>query len=314
MSTAPRPYTRPSLDQPLECRLGPVGLLDRHHVRVIAQHHCPLRAVPPQPAEDGLPLGLNPHVLDLDPSPLQNPAQPTGSRSLVPRRIGRVNPQIRDEVLQRLSPRRAPVNLHHVRPPCPRAHPSYDPHALSSGSMPNDDVLHDFHPLVAEWFRSRFPKGPTDAQQDAWPHIRAGRDTLVAAPTGSGKTLTAFLAGIDVLVREAERGDLKQELRILYISPLKALANDIQRNLDDPLSELMVLARKRGDLVPEIITAVRTGDTEQEDREDMRLTPAHILNTTPESLSVMLTDHRDRDLLRTIDTVIVDEISCPRAI
>ena len=174
--------------------------------------------------------------------------------------------------------------------------------------MPSDDVLHDFHPLIAEWFRGRFPNGPTDAQQDAWPHIRAGRDTLVAAPTGSGKTLTAFLAGIDRFVREAERGELKPELRILYISPLKALANDIQRNLDGPLAELMVLARQRGKLVPEIVTAVRTGDTEQEDREEMRLAPAHILNTTPESLSVMLTDHRDRDLLCTVDTVIVDEI------
>ena len=178
------------------------------------------------------------------------------------------------------------------------------------------DALADFHPLVADWFRACFG-APTDAQAAGWPAIRAGRrDTLLAAPTGSGKTLTAFLTAIDDLVRLGQQaGELPDETRILYVSPLKALSNDIQRNLEEPLREIAELARTRaeesalgGAPMPRIRTAVRTGDTPAAERQAIVKRPPHILITTPESLYLMLTAERSRETLRTVETVIVDEI------
>src|ERR1700681_2279795 len=116
------------------------------------------------------------------------------------------------------------------------------------------------HPLVQDWFIGRFGT-PTEPQQQGWPHILAGKTTLISAPTGSGKTLAAFLACIDRLVRKALAGDLRDETQVLYVSPLKALGNDIQKNLEIPLGEILAMAGERGLLMPEIRTAVRTGDT-----------------------------------------------------
>ena len=174
--------------------------------------------------------------------------------------------------------------------------------------MAASDVLDSFHPLVRDWFLERFPGGPSEPQRRGWPSIQDRKDTLIAAPTGSGKTLTAFLAGINKLIEEDARGGLRRELRILYISPLKALANDIQRNLETPLEEIRQIAGRQGREQPEIVTAVWTGDTEEEERNKIRTTPPHILNTTPESLSNLLTDQRSRPILRTVDAVIIDEI------
>ena len=167
--------------------------------------------------------------------------------------------------------------------------------------------LAPFHPVIQAWFRCRF-KAPTDAQAAGWPAIQAGRDVLIAAPTGSGKTLAAFLAGIDTLLKQAEAGPLLDETQIVYVSPLKALGNDIQRNLDAPLEELRALATELGYDLPPIRTAVRTGDTPQKDRQAFVRTPPHILITTPESLYLMLTAARSRETLRHVRTVIVDEI------
>ncbi len=163
------------------------------------------------------------------------------------------------------------------------------------------------HPLVAEWFVRRFGT-PTEPQEQGWPHILAGRTTLISAPTGSGKTLAAFLACIDRLVRKALAGDLADRTEVLYISPLKALGNDIQKNLEVPLGEILALAGERGLLMPEIRTAVRTGDTLQPERRAMLKRPPHILVTTPESLYILLTSERSRAILRDVETVIVDEI------
>jgi ATP-dependent Lhr-like helicase len=163
------------------------------------------------------------------------------------------------------------------------------------------------HPLVREWFVTKFST-PTEPQELGWPHILAKRDTLICAPTGSGKTLTAFLACIDVLVRKAVAGDLLDQTEVLYVSPLKALGNDIQRNLDAPLGEILQLARERGYLMPEIRTAVRTGDTLMHERRAMQKRPPHILVTTPESLYILLTAAKSRENLRTVKTLIVDEI------
>jgi ATP-dependent helicase Lhr and Lhr-like helicase len=163
------------------------------------------------------------------------------------------------------------------------------------------------HPLVREWFVGRFGT-PTEPQEQGWPHILDGRDTLICAPTGSGKTLAAFLACIDKLVRQAVSGGLSDATEVLYVSPLKALGNDIQKNLDSPLSEIMALAQQRGFLVPEIRTAVRTGDTHMHERQAMLRRPPHILVTTPESLYILLTARKSREILRTVKTVIVDEI------
>jgi ATP-dependent Lhr-like helicase len=160
---------------------------------------------------------------------------------------------------------------------------------------------------VAEWFVRKFGT-PTEPQELGWPHILAGRTTLISAPTGSGKTLAAFLACIDRLVRKALAGDLSDRTEVLYVSPLKALGNDIQKNLEVPLGEILALAGEHGLLMPEIRTAVRTGDTLAHERRSMLKRPPHILVTTPESLYILLTADKSRAILRNVGTVIVDEI------
>ncbi|SEI69079.1 ATP-dependent helicase Lhr and Lhr-like helicase [Frateuria terrea] len=169
--------------------------------------------------------------------------------------------------------------------------------------------LEHFHPAVARWFQRSFP-APTAAQAGAWPNIRAGRHTLVAAPTGSGKTLTAFLAAIDVLVREgvAHGGELPDETRVVYVSPLKALSNDIHINLEAPLEGIRAELAAEGLPDVAIRTAVRTGDTPQAERALMRKVSPHILVTTPESLYVLLGSASGRAMLRSTRAVIVDEI------
>ena len=163
------------------------------------------------------------------------------------------------------------------------------------------------HPLVQEWFVDKFGT-PTEPQEQGWPHILAGRTTLISAPTGSGKTLAAFLTCIDALVRKALSGGLSDRTEILYVSPLKALGNDIQKNLEGPLAEITALAGAKGLLMPEIRVAVRTGDTLMRERQRMIKRPPHILVTTPESLYILLTAQRSREILRDVKTVIVDEI------
>ena len=130
------------------------------------------------------------------------------------------------------------------------------------------DVLDAFHPLVAGWFRDRFG-APTAPQRAGWPRIAAGEDVLIAAPTGSGKTLAAFLACMDALVKRGMREPLGDHTAILYVSPLKALSNDVQRNLEAPLAELAQYAAARGEKFPEIRVAVRTGDTPASERAKM---------------------------------------------
>ena len=163
------------------------------------------------------------------------------------------------------------------------------------------------HPLVRDWFVRKFGT-PTEPQEQGWPHILSGRTTLISAPTGSGKTLAAFLACIDRLVRKALAGDLQDKTEVLYVSPLKALGNDIQKNLEIPLGEILQMAGEQGLLMPEIRTAVRTGDTLMHERRAMLKRPPHILVTTPESLYILLTAERSRAILRDVETVIVDEI------
>src|SRR5437763_536285 len=163
------------------------------------------------------------------------------------------------------------------------------------------------HPLTQDWFVQKFGT-PTEPQELGWPHILAGRTTLISAPTGSGKTLAAFLACIDRLVRKALAGDLQNRSEVLYVSPLKALGNDIHKNREGPLGEILQMAGERGLLMPEIRTAVRTGDTLMHERRAMLKRPPHILVTTPESLYILLTAEGSRAILRDVETVIVDEI------
>src|SRR6185437_12980435 len=163
------------------------------------------------------------------------------------------------------------------------------------------------HPIVQEWFVGKFGT-PTEPQEQGWPHILARRTTLISAPTGSGKTLAAFLACIDRLVRKALDGQLTDRTEVVYVSPLKALGNDIQKNLEGPLREILQLAGERGLLMPEIRTMVRTGDTLAAERRMMLKRPPHILVTTPESLYILLTAERSRAILHDVETVIVDEI------
>ena len=163
------------------------------------------------------------------------------------------------------------------------------------------------HPLVQEWFVSRFGT-PTEPQIAGWPAILRGEPTLISAPTGSGKTLAAFLVCIDKLLRAALEGRLSPYTHVVYVSPLKALSNDVQKNLEGPLREIQELALSRGYLCPEIRTGVRTGDTLAKDRASMLKHPPHILVTTPESLYILLTAGKPRKNLERVSTVIVDEI------
>ncbi len=145
----------------------------------------------------------------------------------------------------------------------------------AASSPPEREPLAAFHPAVRTWFERRFER-PTDAQAEGWPRIYAGETTLIAAPTGSGKTLAAFLAGIDQLIREAEAGALEAVTRIVYVSPLKALSNDIQRNLEEPLAGIRAIAAEQGYDLPPITCAVRTGDTPPSARQAMvRRPPPH---------------------------------------
>jgi len=164
-----------------------------------------------------------------------------------------------------------------------------------------------FHPAVAAWFNRSFA-APTAPQAEAWPAIRAGRHVLIAAPTGSGKTLAAFLAAIDALVRQGLAVGLKDETQIVYVSPLKALSNDIQRNLEAPLAGVREALRELGLPDVEIRALVRTGDTPPGERQRMGRSPPHIVVTTPESLYILLGSDSGRKMLATTRTVIVDEI------
>jgi ATP-dependent Lhr-like helicase len=168
-------------------------------------------------------------------------------------------------------------------------------------------VLDTFHPLVKEWFAARFPS-PTEPQLRSWPTIRAGGDVLVSAPTGSGKTLAAFLSCLDDLIRSAADNAIPDETLVVYVSPLKALTNDVRKNLELPLAELLALAAEREVPLAQIRTAVRTGDTPMVDRQRMLRKPPHVLVTTPESLFILLTAEKSRALLRNVSTIIVDEI------
>jgi ATP-dependent Lhr-like helicase len=174
-------------------------------------------------------------------------------------------------------------------------------------SPPTYSGLEWAHPLVRDWFVGRFGT-PTEPQQAGWPSILSRETTLISAPTGSGKTLAAFLICIDRFVRKAVSGELTDRTEVLYVSPLKALSNDIQKNLEIPLGEILQLASQRGMLMPNIRTAVRTGDTLAHERRAMLARPPHILVTTPESLYILLTAAKSREVLRTVETVIVDEI------
>jgi len=169
------------------------------------------------------------------------------------------------------------------------------------------DVLDNFHPAVAAWFRRTYT-APTEPQIQAWPAIASGKHALIAAPTGSGKTLAAFLATIDALVRLGVRGELRDETHVVYVSPLKALSNDIQKNLDEPLAGIRRELLESGLPDVDIRTVVRTGDTPQAERERMRRKAPHILVTTPESLYILLTSDSGRKMLGNVRTVIVDEI------
>lgn len=172
---------------------------------------------------------------------------------------------------------------------------------ITFDAPPDDDALAAFHPTIAAWFRERLG-APSAPQARGWPRIRAGENVLIAAPTGSGKTLAAFLAGIDALLREGD--ELPRATRILYISPLRALSNDVQKNLQRPLAEL----RERDATLPEVRVLVRTGDTPASERQAMSKRHPHILVTTPESLSILLTSEGGRAMLGGVQTVIIDEI------
>ena len=164
-----------------------------------------------------------------------------------------------------------------------------------------------FHPVVQKWFSGRF-EAPTGAQSIGWPAIAKGKHTLIAAPTGSGKTLAAFLTCIDGLVRTGMEEGLPDATQVVYVSPLKALSNDIQKNLATPLKEIQDLAEELGMPIPEIRAAVRTGDTKASERQRMAKQPPHILITTPESLYILLTSRSGRQGLRQVKTLILDEI------
>ena len=168
-------------------------------------------------------------------------------------------------------------------------------------------ALSQFHPACQAWFQNALGE-PTPAQSQAWPAIQAGKHTLIAAPTGSGKTLAAFYSSINTLVQEAQDRPLPAQTRVLYLSPLKALGNDIERNLRQPLAGIEDELFMQGQRAADIQVAVRTGDTSQAERQKMLRQPPHILVTTPESVYLLLTSTQGRRLLSTVDTVIIDEI------
>jgi ATP-dependent Lhr-like helicase len=178
---------------------------------------------------------------------------------------------------------------------------------MHSGGYISPMPLSSFHPVVARWFEQRFG-APTAPQREGWAAIRAGRNTLISAPTGSGKTLAAFLHSIDQLLREGLDRPLPDETRVVYVSPLKALSADIHLNLAEPRREIRKLAEEMGLEAPRITAAIRSGDTPAADRAAMLRKPPHILVTTPESLYLLLTAQRSREMLRTVRTVIIDEI------
>src|SRR5437763_5979456 len=167
--------------------------------------------------------------------------------------------------------------------------------------------LSSFHPITARWFSETFGR-PTTAQERGWAAIRRRQHTLIAAPTGSGKTLAAFLTVLDDLVQDGLRAPLPDEVRVLYVSPLKALSADIHKNLAEPRRGIRRVAEAMALEPPRITAAVRTGDTTQSERAAMLRTPPHVLVTTPESLYLLLTAERSRAMLRTTRMVIVDEI------
>src|SRR5580692_10901561 len=176
-------------------------------------------------------------------------------------------------------------------------------------------MLDSFHPAIRTWFERRFAAGPTEPQAQGWAEIAAGRHALIAAPTGSGKTLAAFLVCIDRLYRanEASPADAGEPAgpagpRVVYVSPLKALAVDIWQNLECPLGEIAAVAAELGLHPPAIRVAVRTGDTAQAERAAMLKRPPDFLITTPESLFLLLTADKPRAMLSTVDTVIIEEI------
>src|SRR6185437_8228489 len=163
------------------------------------------------------------------------------------------------------------------------------------------------HPVVEGWFERRFG-APSEPQAEGWPLIACGSDTLISAPTGSGKTLAAFLIALDALFRQAAAGELAAATQIVYVSPLKALANDVQKNLEEPLAGIQRAAGEQGMLVAPIRVAVRSGDTLAAERASMLRRPPHILVTTPESLYLLLTSAGGRKILHSARTLIVDEI------
>ena len=174
--------------------------------------------------------------------------------------------------------------------------------------LQGNEALHAFHPAVAEWFRRRYPAGPTQAQADGWAAIASGVDTLIAAPTGSGKTLAAFLVAIDRCYRAAESGGASRGTDVVYVSPLRALTVDVSENLRKPLAEIAEVAIELGLEPPKVQVAVRNGDTPPSERSAMLRNRPEIVVTTPESLYLLLTSARGREMLATVRTVIVDEI------
>src|SRR5206468_26648 len=164
-----------------------------------------------------------------------------------------------------------------------------------------------FHPAVARWFEQTFGS-PTEPQLRGWPAIQSGRHVVISAPTGSGKTLAAFLASLDVLFREGVEADLPDEIQVLYVSPLKALSNDIRKNLQEPLAGIGAALHQLEGRRIEVRAEVRTGDTTAAQRRALIQRPPHILVTTPESFYLLLTSTSGRQMLRSVQTLIVDEI------
>ena len=168
-------------------------------------------------------------------------------------------------------------------------------------------ALELLHPVVREWFTARYG-APSPPQRQGWPAIAAGENALLLAPTGSGKTLAAFLLCLDRLWRQGLDGALPAGVQVIYVSPLKALNNDIQRNLAEPLAGVAAHARAQGLAWPVLRTAVRSGDTPQAERAAMLARPPHVLITTPESLYLLLTSRSGRQALQSVQTLILDEI------